>query len=115
MLSISELEIFAKRSRRVSFGDVTAHGLGLTEQKRLGTRLVDRDFSTTYCSSSSDHEVDWLRGTICIEIVGCDWCVSILNVHVRSFPSTVRFEAVPSTIGCRVFDGVDLSSLMLFR
>ena len=42
----------------------------------------DCDVSTAYCLSSSGDEVDWLRGTIYITKVYCDWCILILHCSI---------------------------------
>ena len=49
-----------------------------------GGLFVNRDVSTAHRQSASSDEVDWLRGTINITMVGCDWCISIPIVPARS-------------------------------
>ena len=44
-------------------------------------------FSHLGSKSSSSEKDDWLRSTICITVVGCDWCLSILHCSgEKSFP-----------------------------
>ena len=50
---------------------------------------LSHDVVTLICKlrrfdASSGDDFDWLRGTIYITMVGCDWCISIPTVLVRS-------------------------------
>ena len=44
----------------------------------------ERDPELNLVPHGPSNEVDWLRSTIYIRLVGCDWCISILTVLVRS-------------------------------
>ena len=46
---------------------------------------LDCDVSTTYCSSSSGDDVDWLCLIISSTMAVCGWCISILTVVVNDW------------------------------